>query len=626
MSLALLPDSPENAEDSLTVAIAALNMEGEISISGERLTAMETAQPTYLSTEPDPSFALFDEPGEPHRATGVLVCPPWGWDEVASYRSRRAWGERLAAGGHPTLRIAYPATGNSGGSPRDPGRVEAWLDSVSAGADWLRAEGGVARVAVLGLGLGGLLAREALARGARFEDLVLWSAPLSGRAFVRETRAFSRLQAWHAAGEQDGEQPEGSLEAGGFLLTEETIEALEALSPELPAGSPLERALLLERDGVGVDEALRDELEAAAVEVAVTPGEGWAEMVSHAERTRLPEETAGRIDAWLDGGEERAPALSLVQATGPRANEEILLEVDGRTVRESPLVVELPFGRAFGLLDEPYDEQASQLCAICLNAGAVRHIGPNRIWVETGRRWAAMGVRTVRIDLEGIGESDGQAPSDVAEFYLPKFEDQLGVVLDMLEERGLGTEFLLVGLCGGGYWAFRETLHDPRVKTALLLNSGALEWDPALIAQREARKLGRAAELNGWGKLLRGEIGAEKFGRLARSLLTESGRRLRSLGRRGDDTDRIEADLDRLREAGTSLTMAFSDREPLLEELDASGILTRLSRWPNVKLERLPGNDHTLRSISAQAAARGILDQELASAVGRERKPVPERD
>jgi alpha/beta superfamily hydrolase len=31
------------------------------------------------------------------------------------------------------------------------------------------------------------------------------------------------------------------------------------------------------------------------------------------------------------------------------------------------------------------------------------------MWVEASRRWAALGVATLRIDLEGIGDADGDA-------------------------------------------------------------------------------------------------------------------------------------------------------------------------------------------------------------------------
>jgi dienelactone hydrolase len=576
---------------------------------------MPSPRSVYLDTEPDPISAIYHppQPGvEP--ASAVLICPPWGWDEVASYRSRRAWAERLAAAGHPTLRFALPATGNSAGSPRDPERLRAWRSALSGAAAWLREASGAQRLAALGLGLGGLLARAALAEGAPIDELVLWGAPASGWAFARETRAFSRLQAWNgavAAERPEAALPEGWIEAGGFVLSAETLAGLRELGPEIEPGPRLRRALLLERDGVAVDEGLRDGLATAGIEVEVAPGPGWADLVSHAEHTKLSARTADLVAEWLaqplDRGEPAA-------AAGPAELGEMEIEVEGHGVRERVLEVELPFGRATGVIAEPAGTPGSDLCAICLNAGAVRSIGPNRIWVETARRWAAAGMPTLRIDLEGIGEADGEAPADVTEFYLPKFERELGAVLDQLEQRGLGRRFVLAGLCAGGYWAFQRALGDPRVETVLLLNSGALAWDPGLVAQREARKVGRASQGHWWGRLLRGEVGFSKLRSLARSLLVAGGRSLRSLPgrRRGSLKASVYADLDRLSEAGTALHMAFSDEEPLAAELRAYGVFDELGRWPELTVTRLPGADHTLRPVAAQAAAREFLDTELA--------------
>ena len=42
-----------------------------------------------------------------------------------------------------------------------------------------------------------------------------------------------------------------------------------------------------------------------------------------------------------------------------------------------------------------------------MNAGGVRHIGPNRMWVEAARRWAAQGIPSARVDFIRVGESDG---------------------------------------------------------------------------------------------------------------------------------------------------------------------------------------------------------------------------
>jgi pimeloyl-ACP methyl ester carboxylesterase len=231
------------------------------------------------------------------------------------------------------------------------------------------------------------------------------------------------------------------------------------------------------------------------------------------------------------------------------------------------------------------------------------------------------------VDLEGIGEADGDDSkrSDVAAFYVPEFEDQVETVLDSLEERGVASRFVLVGLCAGGYWSFRTALRDLRVSTALLLNAGALKWHPDLIGDREARKLARVLSRRWWKKFLSGEIGLERLLAIARSVLGKMGqlarRPLRLLTGRGNaSVDRsFDADFDRLRDLDTRLTMAFSGEEPLDAELRAEGIPARLERWPSIELASLPGDDHTLRAISAQVAAREFLDGELERALERER-------
>src|SRR5689334_5733310 len=84
-------------------------------------------RPLYLATVPDPVFGFFHPAADGAGGeTAVLLCPPFGWDDVASYRTRLIWSERRAAYGHPTLRIDLPGAGDSAGSPRDPDRMGAW--------------------------------------------------------------------------------------------------------------------------------------------------------------------------------------------------------------------------------------------------------------------------------------------------------------------------------------------------------------------------------------------------------------------------------------------------------------------------------------------------------------------
>ncbi|HEY2636795.1 MAG TPA: hypothetical protein VGI54_05350, partial [Solirubrobacteraceae bacterium] len=155
-----------------------------------------TQLPFYLGAGADAALCLFHEPApEAPRGVGVVICPPLGWDEVASYRPRRAWAVDLAAAGHPALRLDLPSTGDSTGCPADPDRLEAWTAAVVAATTWLRTRGGAPRVALLGLGAGGLLACRAMAHGAPADDLVLWGTRSRGRTVVRELRALARLEA-----------------------------------------------------------------------------------------------------------------------------------------------------------------------------------------------------------------------------------------------------------------------------------------------------------------------------------------------------------------------------------------------------------------------------------------------
>jgi hypothetical protein len=623
---------------------------------------MAASRPLLLPVGDSAAFALEDAPpaGAEERAP-VLILPPWGWDDVASYRTRRGWAKRLAAAGHRTLRFELPATGNSGGRPGDEAVVETWLATIIVAAGWLATMAGGASVAALGLGLGGLLGLEAAADGAPIAAMALWGVPGSGRRFVRETRAFAALQTWTADPDFDPEVAEGWIEAGGVGLSPGTIESLSKLAPGERAGD-LRRVLALERDGIPVEAKLLERLGAAGVEVESAPGPGWGDFVSHPERTALSAEVAERFEAWLAGvdlttapGQPTAdptrldvdqaaapdqatadPAAADPEAASNLARPDIdqaaapdlarpvagpaptSLTVGG--ARETTLTLSAPWGEALGVLAEPEAGGDDDLCAVFLNAGAVRMVGPSRLWVETARDWAAAGLRSFRVDLQGIGEADGEPGGAlrVGDFYAPRYGDQVGGVLDELERRGLGRRFLLVGLCAGGYWAFRTAVEDERVVGAFAINAGALRWDPDLVTLRAARLGGgRALDGNYWRKLFRGEVERGKVAALARSMVRRAalGARaavMRPFGRddAGELSTGIAADLDRLAADDKQILLAFSGKEPLGEEVEADG-LNQADR-PGITFATLPGSDHTLRPPVAQRAFHALVEAELS--------------
>ncbi len=212
-------------------------------------------QPLHLDAGGETCLAFLHQPGRPAR-TAVLLCPPFGWEDICSYRSRRDWAQRLADSGHTAMRIDLPGSGDSAGGPEDPGRLSAWTAAIAAAADWLAGEVDAPVVAV-GIGLGGLLAARAALQGAALDGLVLWATPARGRALVRELRAFSRLEVANIVGpgEEDrttaGWEP-GSVIANGYLLSAETVAELQALDLTAlpPDGLRARSALLLAREDI----------------------------------------------------------------------------------------------------------------------------------------------------------------------------------------------------------------------------------------------------------------------------------------------------------------------------------------------------------------------------------------
>jgi pimeloyl-ACP methyl ester carboxylesterase len=565
------------------------------------------------------AVAQADGPLREFSGLGVLLCPQFGIQAVSSYRSLRAWGEHLAGDGHLALRLDLPGTGDSPGGPEDPDRLGAWAESIDQAAGWLR-EAGSERVAIIGVGLGALVAAAALVRGTTVDDVVLWGTPARGRRLVREFRSIGRLEPPPPEGFPP--LPEGAIMAGGYLMSAETVQALEAL--DLSAADfagRAGRALLLERDGLAPDADLAEALESSGVQVSTAPGPGFADMNTAPHRARPPVKVIEGVSGWLARAAE-SPAGPFPTPT--IRDQPMDLTEDASTVREEEFSIMHGSLRLSGIRCEPAHGAPASVCAVFMNAGAIRRIGPNRMWVEAARRWAARGVPSVRFDVEGVGETNGNTGvyADETGFYVPELISQVRTVLDALPAEGLPDRFMLVGLCSGGYWAFQTAVHEPRVHSIALLNPGAFVWTSSTSGDRLAR-VGRRSLLRPsvWWRIIRGEVHRDQAAELARWVIHAPLRLLDRLrGREGAgqsvavDTD---AALDRLSAAGTEILYASAGREMVHGEWEREGRFARVARWPNLHLATLPGTDHTLRSQAAQAGAHELLDETLERELAR---------
>ncbi len=578
-------------------------------------------RPICLALEPDPVLAfLHAAPVERTTATAVLLLGPFGWQADCSYRGLRAWATSLADDGHTTARLVLPSTGDSAGGARDPDRMSVWVDAVAGAAGWLRETTGAQRVVGIGIGLGGMLTCLAASQGAAVDDLVLWAVPSRGRSMLRELRSLSQIVASEYA-EEVGEDllAPGELSLTGYLLSAQAVSELEQMTltdTEWP-DAQRRRVLLLGRDGLSADRRLQEHFERVGADVTIAEGKDYGALMENPQQSVPPADTIALTSRWL----AKAPASSCGRARTPSARvpaegEALEFTHDGVALRELPLRLAGPRADLFAVLSQPADIPCAPVCAVLLGAGALPHTGPNRGWVDLPRRWAARGVPSVRIDLSGIGESEGDDPSLLtdASFYYPWRTKEVQGVLDQLVQRGLPARFVLGGLCSGAYRALHAALADRRIAGVLLLNLYAFFWSEELVAER-----GRRTVLAGGLPNLRRQATDREFvAKAARFARPDNAWRLlsRSVERKQRRVT-VQA-LDALRDRETETLLVLGHDEPLHDQFVRQGLLDQLDRWPNLSVERIPSCDHMFRAMWLQRhvyeAFTGTLDRVLAAA------------
>ena len=115
----------------------------------------------------------------------VVLCPGLSFDEMTGYRSLRLLGDGLAKAGYPTLRFHTRVQV----IPYHCDAVEPWADllrSIHSAADWLRDNGRVGRLVLLGLRVGATLAALVAENRPDVAGLVLLAPVLRGRTYIRQ--------------------------------------------------------------------------------------------------------------------------------------------------------------------------------------------------------------------------------------------------------------------------------------------------------------------------------------------------------------------------------------------------------------------------------------------------------
>lgn len=541
--------------------------------------------------------------------TGVVLCGAQGFEALCTRQSMHVLADRIAEQGPDVLRFDWPGEGDSLDSDVDENSTDSAVGSIRQAVDWLRRERGATRIVLVGLRLGALYALEAARSGLDLAAVVLIAPPATGTAYAREMKATARLLGTSKMGcAVTGD----SVELCGFLSGPEQLKALSALKPGIFSPAPL--AMLaepLERPCDG----LADALESAGVAVERTAFEGCADMLASPTAGVIPHALFEQIAAWLAqpaAGGTKAPVVSRALSGDGFCEDRVQFGADGALA---------------GVLCRPEGgRQPHQRTVVMLNAGAISHIGWARMSVDQARLLARQGVASLRMDLSGIGDSTWRTQSARRLLYSPQHIADVGSALDYLDSRGHGN-FVLVGLCAGGYAALHAAHRDRRVVAALPVNVDKFVWHDHYDIDVIEQELNQSASSyatqaftgTAWKRVLSGDVSAQRIVAILKLLSKKAMERMVDplgaavgLERGLSEDDRfIRSVFADLAGRGTRVGLVFADRDPGVDELDRHmGVQARFLRaFPQISIDVIEDADHEFTPLAArEALARHLLD------------------
>ena len=449
-------------------------------------------KPLFFSSGGDPIYGAYHPAkagtstvGEITGSMAVVICPPFGQEGIRSHKSLLSLANRLAKKGVHVLRFAYRGTDDSALWSDEILSLQDWRQDIVAAKEELKRRSGCASVMLVGLRLGANLAVDVARKFDDVHSLLLWEPIENGSDYVENLRCNQQemIDLWH-----------------GQVSTDDTEEVEELFSTRY------QRCLLAEIEQVCLNTELLEQptlVISAANRTATLPGhlgifhddmekriesvepDGWKQLdqleVVWWRPQALNQVVAGvqeifaRVESY---GWHRQQSVSTVKPLlspstdlggASRAGDQPWLDSQpdqSSAYRESAI----QFGdqtKLIGILTEPETRHAGSPVVLLINAGIVHRVGPFRLHVNVARVLAKHGFASLRMDLSGLGDSQGRTGKLTKD---ERVQRDVGEAMEFLTTAGLGNRFVILGLCSGAYHAHQVAVADSRVVGAIFLD------------------------------------------------------------------------------------------------------------------------------------------------------------
>lgn len=497
-----------------------------------------------------------------HATLGVVICTPLGQEGVVAYRGLRLFADELERRGIASVR--YDPPGHGDGAPCDD--PAAPIIGAQSAARLLRSTG-CSQIAFVGLSSAALIASAAAEAG---DLLVLWSPPASGRQWLRRARSLAAIM-------MGSERQYGDVESLiGLDLNRAQAAALSASALKLPGGAP---ALVATRTGESAPTAV------SAAEVIEVPG--TAEFLDTSSVTSvMPTQAIAMIAEWL-AAHSQAGSTELL---APQLATSLDL---GQAIEQIQWIGP---NRLFAIECSPRQMNA-ETPVLLLHAGAAEHrVGAGDYQVELARLLASDGVRSIRADRRGTGETGEVSATEPSLFYTQEWIDDQDAIIEAAQPAD--GRLALSGLCAGGWISGQPTKRPVQ----LVVSIHPLEYRLQPAQPGEFSEVVPAEITNPVVRLIR-----DLYRRWAPTWL----RRLRARRFSGTDASPFLLDISK-RVAHTVLIFSDADRE-IFHRL---GGLETAQRLPNIETLAAPSHDHPMFARSTRERVVGEIRRQVADAFG----------
>jgi len=422
-------------------------------------------------------FGWVHQPSDAIARAGILLCPPLLDEPYWTHRTYRALGRRLAEAGFVVLSLDYRGTGDSSARAEDVADLAQWRGDITAAATELRRWGAEAVAAVGMRAAANLLS--SIGPGV-IDARVFWDPVADGRTYLRQVVTLNKMAMGATVKNPPATVP-GAEQQVGYDYPQSLVDSLRALPP---CSTVTEPTLMLTRDG----RVPRHVRLGATTEIRSAP-EQQALLDTFLTTVAIPERTLATIVDWLSAHMPSGPNPISVRLCSEWHGNGLLERVAWIGAR----------GALFAIITEP-ERGAAALTCLMLNSGSQYHIGPQRVHVDIARNLAPVGVRSIRMDFRGLGETGGSTPGELATVYSPQCIEDLDGVLEQFNDGPLAA----LGLCSGGYHALEAAARSPLVGAiGVHLTPSMGQLGSKLVADGAERPVARALADRPWMATLR---------------------------------------------------------------------------------------------------------------------------